>query len=88
MPEIALLATGGGEYRLHDPDTPRSRARAGLPAGTGAWRALILRAMFGFDYMPHGTLLGVHAPPTACEFEILREHIDLGRGVIGRAAKS
>jgi hypothetical protein len=87
MPEIALLATGEGEYRLHDPDTPRPRARAGLPAGTGAWRAVILRAMFGFDYTRHGlTLLGVHAPPTACELEILREHIDLGRGV--RTAKS
>jgi hypothetical protein len=89
MPEIELLATGEGEYRLHDPDTPRSRARAGLPAGAGAWRAGILRAMFGFDYTPRGlTLLDALAPPTARELEILGEYIDLGRGVTGRTAKS
>jgi len=89
MPEIELLATGEGEHRLHSPDTPRPRARAGLPAMAGAWRAGILRAMFGFDDTPHGlTLLGVLAPPTACKPEMLREHIDLGRGVIGRTAKS
>ena len=71
------------------PDTPRPRARAGLPAGAGAWRAGILRAAFGFDYTPHGlTLLDALAPPTARELEILREYIDLGRGVIGRTAKS
>ena len=89
MPEIELLATGEGEYRLHDPDTPRPRARAGLPAGAGAGRAGILRAMFGFDCTPHGlTLLDALAPPTARELEILREYIDLGRGVIGGTAKS
>ena len=89
MPEIELLATGEGEYRLHDPETPRPRARAGLPAMAGAWRAGILRAMFGFDYTPHGlTLLDGLAPPTARELEILREHIDPGRAVIGRTAKS
>ena len=89
MPEIELLATGEGEHRLHGPDTPRPRARAGLPAGTGAGCAVILRAMFGFDDTPHGlTLLGVLAPPTVCKPEMLREHIDLGRGVIGRTAKS
>ena len=89
MPEIELLATGEGEYRLHDPDTPRPRARAGLPAGAGTWRAGILRAMFGSDYTSHGlTLLDALAPPTARELEILREHIDLGRGVIGGTAKS
>ena len=63
--------------------------RAGLSAGTGAWRAMIVRGMFGFDYTPHGlTLLGALAPPTVRELEILREHIGLGRGVIGRTAKS
>jgi hypothetical protein len=45
--------------------------------------------MFGFDFAPHGlTLLGVLPPPPACELEILREHIDRGRSVIGRTAKS
>jgi hypothetical protein len=68
---------------------PETRARAGLPAGAGAGRAVISRVMFGFDYTPHGlTLLDVLAPPTARELEILREHIDLGRGVIERSAKS
>jgi hypothetical protein len=89
MPEIELLATGEGEYRLHDPDTPRPRARAGLPAGTGAWRGVIVRAVFGSDYTSHGlTLLGALASPTARELEILREPIGLGRGVIWRTAKS
>ena len=45
--------------------------------------------MFGFDYTSHGsTLHDALAPPTARELEILREHIDLGRGVIGGTAKS
>jgi hypothetical protein len=86
---IDLLATGEGEYRLHDPDTPRPRARAGLPARTGAGRVVILRAKLGFDYTPHGlTLLDALAPPSARELEILRKRIDPGWAVFGRAAKS
>jgi glutaconate CoA-transferase subunit B len=94
--------------------TPEARERAGLPAGTGPWRVVTSKALFGFDESTHElTLLGVldglsvegiiaelgvkarvgarveHlAPPSGRELEILRDHIDPGRSVIGRTAKS
>jgi hypothetical protein len=84
-----LLATGEGEYRHHGPDTPRPGRARGLPARTGPWHAVTLRALFGFDDATHElTLLDMLAPPTAHELEILREHIDPGRAVIGRTARS
>ena len=80
---IELLATGEGEYRLHDPDTPRPRARAGLPAGRapgapGSCGDLRLRL-----HAARLTLLDALAPPTARELEILREHIDPGQASSG-----
>lgn len=94
--------------------TPEARERAGLPAGTGPWRVVTSKALFGFDESTHElTLLGVLdglsvegviaelgvkarvgarveqlAPPSGRELEILRDHIDPGRTVIGRTAKS
>jgi hypothetical protein len=109
MPDVELLATGEGDYRLHDPDalrawmrdrkrrdfvdktttaaeavrclvadgdyvsfdfssfargyldgTPEARKRAGLPAGTGPWRVVTSKALFGFDEVTHElTLLGI-----------------------------
>jgi hypothetical protein len=41
-----------------------------------------LRALFGLDDAAHELM------PTARELEILQEHIDPGRAVIGRTAKS
>ena len=87
---------------------PDAREHAGLPAGTGPWRVVTSKALFGFDESTRElTLLGVldgladmsvkrcvdeHverlAPPSAREIEILRDHIDPGRTVIGRTAKS
>ena len=90
MPEIELLATGEGEYRLHDPDTPRPRRARDCPAGAGAWRAAILRAMFGFDYTPHGlTRLGTRSPPpTARGLELLRATSTSGEASSGGPAKN
>jgi glutaconate CoA-transferase subunit B len=94
--------------------TPGARERTGLPAGTGPWRVVTSKAVFGFDEATHElTLLGVLdglsadrviaelgvkpcvaasverlAPPSARELEILRTHIDPGRTLIGRTAKS
>jgi glutaconate CoA-transferase subunit B len=40
--------------------TPDARERAGLPAGTGPWRVVTSKALFGFDEGTHElTLLGV-----------------------------
>ena len=40
--------------------TPDARERAGLPAGTGPWRVVTSKALFGFDEATHKmTLLGV-----------------------------
>jgi glutaconate CoA-transferase subunit B len=40
--------------------SPRARERAGLPAGTGPWRVVTSRALFGFDAESRTlTLLGV-----------------------------
>ncbi|MGH7357688.1 MAG: CoA-transferase subunit beta [Candidatus Rokuibacteriota bacterium] len=40
--------------------TPEARERAGLPAGTGPWRVVTSKALFGFDEATHElTLLGV-----------------------------
>lgn len=40
--------------------TPGARERAGLPAGTGPWRVVTSKALFGFDEESHKlTLLGV-----------------------------
>ena len=40
--------------------TPEARERAGLPAGTGPWRVVTSKALFGFDEDTHKmTLLGV-----------------------------
>jgi glutaconate CoA-transferase subunit B len=40
--------------------TPEARERAGLPAGTGPWRIVTSKALFGFDDATHElTLLGV-----------------------------
>lgn len=40
--------------------TPEARERAGLPAGTGPWRVVTSKALFGFDEPTHElTLLGV-----------------------------
>ena len=67
--------------------TPEIRARGTAPAGRLARGDLA--GEVGFEYTPHElTLFDALAPPTACELEILREYIDLGRGVIGRTAKS
>jgi glutaconate CoA-transferase, subunit B len=41
-------------------ETPEARERAGLPAGTGPWRVVTSKALFGFDEPTHElTLLGV-----------------------------
>jgi glutaconate CoA-transferase subunit B len=93
---------------------PEARERAGLPAGTGPWRVVTSKALFGFDEVTHeltlrGVLDGLDvedvigemgvkprlaprverlAVPSGRELEILRDHIDPGRTVIGRAATS
>ena len=93
---------------------PEARERAGLPAGNGPWRVVTSKALFGFDESTHemtqlGVLEGLSpdeavaelgvkprvaarverlAPPSARETEILRDHIDPGRTVIGRTAKN
>jgi glutaconate CoA-transferase subunit B len=33
--------------------TPEARERAGLPAGTGPWRVVTSKALFGFDEATH-----------------------------------
>ncbi len=69
MPEIELLATGEGDYRLHDPDALRAWMRdrkrrdlvdktttAAEAVGrldTGPWRVVTSQALFGFDEVSH-----------------------------------
>jgi hypothetical protein len=120
--EFALLVAAGACSKIDDfitspgylDGTPEARERAGLPAGTGPWRVVTSKALFGFDESTHElTLLGVldglsvHqvvsemgmeprvaasvkrlAAPSARELEILRDHIDPARTLIGRTAKS
>jgi glutaconate CoA-transferase subunit B len=109
VPRVDFITSPGYLDGTHE-----ARERAGLPAGTGPWRVVTSKALFGFDESTHElTLLGVLeglspdeavaelgvkprvaarverlAPPSARETEILRDHIDPGRTVIGRTAKS
>src|SRR5262245_985070 len=146
MPEVELLATGEGDYRLHDPDALRAWMRdpkrrdlvdKTTTAADAVGRLVADGDGVSFDYasFTRGPLLLVReiirqrcrfdessreltllrvvegldadevvadkgvkprvaarvelpAPPSAREFEILRDHIDPARSVIGRAAKS
>jgi hypothetical protein len=75
MPEVELLATGEGDYRLHDPDTLRAWMRDRKVSEMGMKPRVAAR-------------VERLAPPSARELEILRDQIDPGRTLIGRTAKS
>jgi hypothetical protein len=75
MPEVELLATGEGDYRLHAPDTLR------------AWMRHRTRRVVVDQTTSAADAVARPAPPAAGELEILRDHIDPARTLIGRTAK-
>jgi hypothetical protein len=75
MPELELFATGGGDYRLHDPDAIRGWMR------DRNRRDLV-------DEPRVAVTPERLAPPTAGEAESLRNPIDPARIPIGRTTKS
>ena len=102
MPDVELLATGEGDYRLHDPDALRAwmrdRKRRDFVDKTTTAAEAVRRLVadgdyvsFDFSSFTRGPLVLIFerlAPPSARELEILRDEIDPARTIIGRTAKS
>jgi hypothetical protein len=103
MPDVELLATGEGDYRLHDPDALRAwrrdRKRRDFVDKTTIAAEAVSRLFGDGDYVSfdlssftRGPLVPMTverlAPPSARELEILRDQIDPGRTVIRKTAKS
>ena len=87
MPEVELLATGEGEYRLHDPDAirPWMRDQKRREFVEGLTVDEVIAEM---GVKPRvAARVEQPVPPGARETEILRDHIDPGRTVIGRTGK-
>jgi hypothetical protein len=99
MPDVELLATDEGEYRIHDPDAFRSWTvmslicaqaparpdRLGRPRRRGD---RVDPTMLGADRRRPKQRTPGPGGVTGTALEILREPIDPGRTVIGRTAKS
>jgi hypothetical protein len=86
MPEVELLATGEGEYRLRDPDDlrvwVRDRKRRDLVDRT-TWIAAAVDRLVADKYS-----VLFDGSSVTLQLAILRGHGDPARTVIGRTAKS
>jgi hypothetical protein len=86
MPEVELLATDEGEYRLHDPGIPRAwtrdRRRRDLVDRTTSIADAVDRFVADNDHV------SFDCSTFTLELEILQGQVDPARTLIGRTAKS